>query len=191
MESEKTTLVLGDLTALFAIRSMYRKSINYQKLDSALKRVLEASAFDTNIWYTLFRQDNDKQASFIQGLRDIGWDIETVASREVKRLPDTRNYRFDSRIAYQIGLACESYDRIVVVSDSYELHAPLMQLLEDDPNIEIGLAFFSDALDGRWWKAIRSEGSRISFIDLDEELANERDLEDEARENKEEPEPQE
>lgn len=176
MSDEKTTLVLGDLTALFSARSMYKKSINYSKLDSALKRVLEVSEFDSNLWFTLFRQDNEKQASFIDGLRAIGWEIETVPSREVKRLQDTRNYRFDSRIAYNIGLACESYDRVVIVSDSYELFSPVVSLQDDDPKIEIYLAFFSDAIDGRWWKEIRKEESRISFIDLDEELATERNI---------------
>jgi hypothetical protein len=134
------------------------------------------SSFDANIWFTLFRQDNEKQASFIQGLRDIGWVIETVPSREVKRMQDTRDYRFDSRIAYSLGNACETYDRVVVVSDSYELFAPICALQDDDAEIETFLAFFPEALDGRWWRELRNNDSKLSFIDLELELNTERRL---------------
>ena len=151
-------------------RIMDNKSINYAKLDEALKRYLGVTEYDTNMWFTIFRQDNEKQASFIQGLRGLGWDIETVSSREVMRMNDTRYYRFDARIAYNLGLAVEGYDRVVVVSDSYELHPALVRLHEDDPKIDTYLAFFSDALDGRWWKEIRRENSRLHLIDLEEEL---------------------
>jgi len=169
-KDERTTLVLGDLTALFAARSLYHKSINYARLDEVLKRVLGVEEYDANLWFTLFRQDNEKQASFIQGLRELGWDIETVSARDVKHMNDTRFYRFDARIAYNLGLAVEAYDRVVVVSDSYELHSPITRLHDDDPKIETHLAFFSDALDGRWWKEIRRENSRLHLIDLEEEL---------------------
>ncbi|HUS89511.1 MAG TPA: hypothetical protein VMW91_09125 [Desulfosporosinus sp.] len=174
-ENDRTTLVLGDLTALFAARSFYQKSINYAKLDETLKRVLGVEEFDVNIWYTLFRQDNEKQASFIQGLRDLGWDIDTVSTRDVQRMNDPRNYRFDTRIAYNLGLAVEAYDRVVVVTDSFELYPAFMSLHDDDPNIDTYLAFFSDALDGRWWKEIRRDDSRLHLIDLEEELHREED----------------
>ena len=170
---DRTTLVLGDLTALYAARSIYHKSINYSQLDEALKRVLGIESYDSNIWFTLFRQDNEKQVSFVQGLRDLDWDIETVSTREIKRMSDPRQYRFDARIAYHLGLAVEGYDRVVVVSDSYELHPALVRLHEDDVKIDTYLAFFSDALDGRWWKEIRRDGSRLHLIDLEEELHRE------------------
>jgi hypothetical protein len=172
-DNERTTLVLGDLTALFAARSSYHKSINYARLDAVLKEILDVEAYDANLWFTLFRQDNEKQASFIQGLRELGWDIETVSTRDVKRMEDARRYRFDVRIAYNLGLAVEAYDRVVVVSDSYELYPALMRLHDDDPKIETYLAFFSDVLDGRWWKEIRREDSRLQLIDLEEELRRE------------------
>jgi len=168
--NDRTTLVIGDLTALFAARSIYHKSINYSQLDECLKRVLSVDNYDSNTWYTLFRPDNEKQVSFVEGLRDMGWNVETVNTREVRRMSDPKYYRFDARIAYDLGLAVEGYDRVVVVSDSYELSPALVRLQEDDPKLITYLAFFSDVLDGRWWKEIRKDNSKLHFIDLEEEL---------------------
>ena len=170
MSEKKTTLVLGDLTALFSARSKNHKSINYPKLDETLKRVLGVDKYDSNSWFTLYRDDNEKQRSFVDGLRDLGWDVETYSSRDVRRLNDTRDYRFDAQIGYNIGLAVENFDRVVVVSDSYELQPIISNLVEDDPNVEAFLVFFSDSLDGRWWKEINREDSVVNFIDLEKEL---------------------
>jgi len=172
-EKEKTTAVFGDLTALYATRSRHQKTINYKRLDEVLRQEMEVEKWDVNAWYTLFSENNDGQVNFVEGLKEIGWDVNTANIRNVRRINrDDRptDYRFDSRISYELGACAETVDRVLVVSDSFELLPSLMQLHEDDANVEIHLAFFSDALDGRWWKVLNTPNCPIKFIDLESKL---------------------
>lgn len=177
--NDKTVAVIGDLTALYSARSLYRKQINYERLDQALKQQLGVDKFDVSLWYTLFSGKNEAQGSFVQGLKDMGWEIETVEPRDAlkRRRHDDQNddrpeltYRFDARIAYQIGLAVGEHSKLLVVSDSFELLGALQELNADDKDIEINLAFFSEAMDGRWWRTLNNRNGFIRFIDLDSEL---------------------
>lgn len=170
MSNNKTTAVFGDLTALYAVRSRLRKTINYKRLNDVLLEEMGITTWDVNKWYTLFADNNEGQVSFVEGLRDIGWDIETLNNRETRRVNRPTDYRFDTRIAYQLGASVETVDRVLVVSDSFEIIHAMKDLQQDDLNIEVYLAFFSDALDGRWWKVIHDPKSNIRFIDLEDKL---------------------
>jgi len=170
MTTDKTVAVVGDLTALYSARSRDRKQINYEQLDQVLKQQLGVDKFDVSIWYTLFSDQNEGQVYFVQGLKDLGWEIDTMDPREVRRGYRPTDYRFDTRIAYQLGLAVGEHSKILVVSDSFDLLAPLQELHADDQDIDVSLAFFSESLDGRWWRTLHDKNGFIRFIDLDSEL---------------------
>ena len=160
--------VYGDLTALYAMRSRQRRGINYKELDTALKTHLEVTEFEDNKWFSIYADNNEKQVSFIKGLRDLGWNVETASTRDIRRVRDSKEYRFDARIAVELGLAAEQFDSVAVVSDSYELYAPLKRLHDEDPAVQIYLVCFADGLDPRWVKHFHSQDpSWVSLIDLD------------------------
>ena len=163
---QKTTSLIGDLTSVFSARSRFRKSINYEALNNNLKNSLGITAYDDTVFFTLFKPDNEKQASFVKTLTDIGWDVVPEFQRNVRKVEDPRQYRFDARMASEIALS-ES-DRVIVISDSFEL-APVMKQVKDiSPDVDLFVAFFSEALDNRWWKLFNSDDPFVKFIDLDE-----------------------
>lgn len=163
----KTTTVFGDLTALYSARSRHRKPINYELLDSILKESMGVKTFDENYFYTLFSDQNEKQVSFIAGLKKLEWNVQTMNPRDVPRGLNWQSYRFDAQIAYQLGLGVE---RALLVTDSFDLLPVIEAALREDKDTEISLAFFSESLDGKWWKKINGADSIINFIDLDEKL---------------------
>jgi hypothetical protein len=168
--------VYGDLTALYAARSIYRKLINYETLDTVLKAAVNLQpedSFDVSNFYTLFSNQNEKQVSFVNTLKDLGWGVTTAHPREVKRGKPV-DHRFDTDIGYDIGFGIEEFNKILIVSDSFELARTLNRFQDDDSQCQINLAFFSEALDPRWWPIIRDTNSPINFIDLDVELYNDR-----------------
>ena len=167
-----TVAVLGDLTALFSARSQ-RRSINYEKLGEVLKVAMGVDGFDQNNWFTLFSPGNEGQVSFVNGLRELGWNVETKNPRDVRRGMQTKDYRFNSRITYKLGIAAHDADRVLVVSDDYDLVDTIQDLQKDDPEVEVTLAFFGSALDGRWHKFLGSSDCPVNFIDLDDELYKE------------------
>ena len=168
--NNKTTAIFGDLTALFNARSRFRKTINYKLLDEVLRKNSDIEKWDVNRWYTIFSDNNKAQASFIEGLKSLGWDVETLKSKNVHKFNKHSDYRFDSRICYQLGTCSGEIDNIVVVSDSFDLYYSIKDLKEDDCDINVSLAFFGDALDGRWWKVLNKEDSVVNFVDLDDLL---------------------
>ena len=170
MINNKTTAVFGDLTSLYAARSKLQKTINYKRLNEVLLNEMEVEAWDVNKWFTVFANKNEGQASFVEGLREIGWDVETISNRDIRRLNKPTDYRFDARIAYQLGASAETTDRVLVVSDSFELFHTMRDLQHDDSNIELTLAFFSDAINTRWWKILNDQKQNIKFIDLEDKL---------------------
>jgi len=168
----QSVAVYGDLTALFAARSRCRKQINYETLDHVLKAAVGLKPeenFDLSAFYTLFSSQNEKQVSFVKTVQDLGWSVNTAHPREVRRGKPT-DHRFDADISYDIGLGIEEFNKILIVSDSFELARPLERLQDDDNSCEVHLAFFSEALDSRWWPLLRDTDSRIHFTDLDVEL---------------------
>lgn len=166
---DKNIAVYGDLTALYSIRSKHRRGINYKELDTILKTKLGIESYTENKWYSIFSEKNDKQVSFVNGLKEIGWNVETVHAKDIRRVKDTREYRFDNRIAVELGLAADQFDEVVVVSDSYELFAPIMRVHEIDPEIKIHVACFMDGLDNRWVKYFRDvqPDNFVQVIDLE------------------------
>ena len=162
--------VFGDLTALFSARSHHRKPINYELLGNVLKTELGVDKWDCDTWFTLYSDQNEGQKKFVQRIKDLGWSVEPVKPNAVRREKPTDN-RFDTRIAYEIGVSLDSYDKLLIVSDSYELADPLLKFIDESENpVEVYLAFFSENLDGRWWKILNDPSSKIKFIDLDRKL---------------------
>lgn len=167
---QKNNCVFGDLTSLYSARSLDRKSINYEKLNSVILNHFNISSFkeiSDNKFYTLFSDNNEKQINFVNGISKFGWSVETMNPREIPRHMKWHDYRFDARIAYQLAF---SADKIMVLSDSFELYYPLKCLNKEEPKCELTLAFFSSSLDPRWKKVINSDDSFIKFLDLEKEL---------------------
>lgn len=174
MESmeRQSVAVYGDLTALFSARKRCRKQINYETLDHVLKvsqGLKPEDSFDLNSFYTVFSPMNEEQVSFVKTIQGLGWNVTTSHPREVRRGNPT-DHRFNADIGYDIGLGIEEFNKIVIVSDSFELARPLERLQDDDNGCQVHLAFFSEALDPRWWPILRNTESRIKFTDLDVEL---------------------
>jgi hypothetical protein len=158
--------VFGDLTALFNARSTLRKSINYQLLDSNLKKELGVKEWDINLWFTLFNETNEGQVAFLDSLENIGWNIEKESSKNVKPIGRPTDHRFVSEISYHIGLSVGAADEVLIISDSFELYGAIKELNKSADEIKVSLAFFSDGLDNRWWQVLNSKNNIINFIDL-------------------------
>ena len=126
--------VYGDLTALYAARSKFRKQINYEALDSVLKNIVGLESdqdFDFSSFYTLYSATNEKQVSFVKTLSEYNWAVNTVHPREVRRGRPI-DHRFDADISFDIGLGTDEYKKILVVSDSYELARTLQNFARED-----------------------------------------------------------
>lgn len=176
MTSSIKVAILGDLTALYSVRTQCRKSINYQTLDLVLKEEVGLAPDerpDYDAWFTLYSEQNEGQRKFVDNIKDLKWEVETVPPNQVRRGRPT-DYRFDTRLAYELGvLSTDDYDKIIIVTDSYELHEPIMNLIEEsEPGHvpEVYLAFFSENIDNRWHKILHNPKSPIKFIDLDDKL---------------------
>ena len=168
----RNVAVYGDLTALYSARSRCRKQINYETLDTVLKSTVglgPSDSFSMSNFYTLFSDQNEAQVSFVKTLTNLGWDIKTAHPREVHRGKPT-DHRFDADISYDLGLGIEEFDKILIISDSFELARTLGRIRDDDNQCEVHLAFFSEALDSRWWPLISAPNSQVKFTDLDVEL---------------------
>jgi len=170
---DKKINVIGDLTALYAARSGHnpgrsRHSINYAQLNKGLLAACGVTEWDTNVWYTLFSAKNTEQNSFVSGLKELGWNIKTYQSKDVRYHQYTTDYRFDAQIAYD--LATIDGDDVVIISDSLDVLSVIKKAKEDDPNLNITLAFFSDAMDRAWWKILKDENKCFKFIELDDVL---------------------
>lgn len=172
---QKKVAVFGDLTALYDAKTELKKNINYLFLDKAIKDHFGVTTLSCAKFYTLFHPENQSQVDFVKHIEvNVNWQVITKRPSEIRRTTNSgnphKNYRFDAQIAYDIGAATgEDYNSIVVVSDSVELIKPLLdaaKYIEGDVNV----AFFSDAMDHRWWKALKDSG--INFFDLGEIMYN-------------------
>ena len=168
---QKKVAVFGDLTALYDAKTELKKNINYLVLDKAIKDHFGVNTLACAKFFTLFHPENQSQVDFVKHIEvNINWEVVTKRPSEIRRIVNNVNankhYRFDAQIAYEIGAATgEDYDQIVVVSDSIELIKPLTdaaKYIEGGVNV----AFFSDAMDHRWWRALKDSG--INFFDLGE-----------------------
>lgn len=143
---------------------------------------------------------NEGQARFLKHVHGLGWDIRSFAPADSFMVdPVTtlslaagttigeRMTRFDASIAYMIGRLAD-HCQIVLLTDSFALAEPLVRAanarfqvekrLAQEENREIKqmppniLAFFSRALDPRWFGVLRdwrSEGMSdcVRFFDLE------------------------
>ena len=167
MENARSKVaVFGDLTALYSARAKTHRSINYAELDESIKAYFGVTEFDENQFFTLMREDNEKQVSFISGLEKLGWNVEKTSHRETRRVVDSKNYRFDAAIAYELASSVDSFENIVIVSDSIDLYRPMKRFSDEDSDCKVHLAFFGDGLDTVWISPLREKSNTIEFIDL-------------------------
>lgn len=171
---ESRTALLVDGTALY-FRSKEERSerLDYEALNDRLLASAQVSAFDPALFFTTYDPSNEGQNKFLSFVRArLGWTTETRPVWEADPLPrdaprsDKSNafVRFDAPIAFALGRLCDRRDRIIVLSDSYGLCAPMLAAAEYDA--EIVLAFFGRQVDPRWHSAL-AKGSRVQLLDLD------------------------
>src|SRR6266581_4339405 len=181
--NQKKIAVFGDLTALYDAKSEFKKNINYSLLDKSIKDYFAVKSLSCARFYTLYHPENQSQVDFVKMLETtVNWEVVTKRPSEVRRVSNTgnphKNYRFDAQIAYNIGECTgEDYDSITVITDSIELLRPLVEAKkyignENSSNNTVNVAFFSDAMDHRWWRGLKE--SNINFIDLGEIMYNSR-----------------
>src|SRR5208337_2857571 len=166
----KTTEVLADLTALYDSRkrTVNRKKIDYSRLGELLLEytgLKDVKEFQALRGYTLYSEKNQEQVDFVSTLRkSLGWTVITFAGYEVDLLAEYdlpySAYRFSSQISYDLGSI--DADKVIVISDSFDLYHSMERLHEEVPGIEIVLAYFSDHLRDNWHQKLHSD----SFIEL-------------------------
>lgn len=176
---KKGIAVIGDLTALFFAKEQRKGRIDYRLLNDKLLETFGVEEFDLVQFFTLYHKSNAKQTKFLDFLqKELKWDIERIQPSEVRRTESEPEppvyYRFDAKIAYELGslLENEDFDKIVVISDSYDLASPMIDLAKFE--IDVYLAFFGRQLDFRWNKLFREESSNVKLLNLDELLSERR-----------------
>jgi hypothetical protein len=169
MENNKTVAVYGDLTALYSARQNFNKMINYPRLDAAIKEFVglgPEDKFTTSAFYTLFSDKKPAQVSFVTNLRSMGWNVKTVHPWEAGNCRPI-DFRFSPDIAYALGTTVANFDRVLVISDAFDLVRPMNCFFNDDAECDIHLAFFGEAMDPKWRSVLRDPDCGITFHDLD------------------------
>ncbi len=166
---QSPVIVLADLTALFSTREKFRKNINYKVVDSFVKEKMGVNDFaEDSIFWTLYSQNNEGQNNFINFLKtELNWNVEGIKTTDIRRGVDYKQYRFDSKITYELGILFQppTLTRILVISDSYELAEPMIEVAKQ-AETEVSLGFFADALDGRWINVLKNPENRINLLDF-------------------------
>jgi len=167
---DTNVIVLADLTALFSTRERFRKNINYKAVDEFIKTKMNIKNInDDSVFFTLYHPGNEKQNNFIKFLKsELNWNVEGIKTFDIRKGIEYQQYRFDTQIAYELGLLFrpEEPTRILVISDSFELAKPMIEVAGEH-NTEVTLGFFSDALDGRWYKILQNPENKINFLDFE------------------------
>ncbi len=123
---------------------------------------------DDSVFYTLYNANNEGQNNFISFLKtELNWNVKGVKTSEIRRGVDYKQYRFDTKIAYELGVLFqpESETRILVISDSFELADQMIEVAGEH-NTEVTLGFFADALDGRWINVLKNPENKINLLDF-------------------------
>jgi hypothetical protein len=82
---------------------------------------------------------------------------------------------FAPRIAYMAGLLAKSPEsQLLVVTHSFDVYWPLLQLAQRLTRGGVALAYFSSMLDYRWRRVFASQpssgGNKVRFYDLQDSL---------------------
>lgn len=191
---EHTNVNLLDGLSLFAavehlgLHHDKRITLNYPALQLCLRdaRAQQETSFPPATLSLLFAStdpESEGQSRFIEMLSKSGFVVDASDFRENYRSPAPgtfpstfRDGRHDdvkpqgslvARIAFALGLlARHQTPSVVVVSHSFELHAPMAELARRGG--KVSLAFFGSLVDNRWKRAgLFEQDSPIQFIDLD------------------------
>ena len=178
-----TTAVIGDLTAVYCARSGQNpsrrgRSINYKRLNEVLLKAMGVENWESNTFYTLFDPQNVSQVKFVDGLKEIGWNVKTFRGNKDTRFHQYPTaHRFDAQIVYDLATSAE--DHVLIISDSMDLVSVIKQMKVEEPDTKITIAFFQDCLDKTWRKVLKDKDRGFDFIDLDEVLYDDVGYEDE------------
>jgi len=156
-------------------------TLNYSNLRNVLDSFRAQSKWrPSSINTVLLSADpsSDRQARFHTMLKRSGFDPDVSHYREsFVSVPPGRSPQetgkpivsFSARIAYIAGLMARYPDpHFLVVTHSFELFAPLTDLVRRVPNGRVGIAYFWSLMDHRWKTAgLLDEKSPIKFFDLD------------------------
>jgi len=158
--------VIGDLTSLYFASRTHGNTIDYAKVDQHLKDCAEVDDWDFTMWFTLFDPKNREQRTFINFLRkELDWNVDTNLVYDLVDEDGPEKYRFDSQISFTVGRISQEFDKIVVVSGSYNIAEPLLELSERGKKVSV--AFYNDLMDPRWFRRL-FYNERVDFIDLHE-----------------------
>lgn len=149
MNNINNSIVLADLTALYSARQAYQKPIEYNKLNEFIRDIIGINNKDKmeSVFYTLFSQNNPSQINFIKFLEYLGWNIKKFSPKVCGDI-STKNWRFSSNIAYDLGTVLNDCTKVLVISDAFELVEPLRSFARDKQSSdELHFAFFRDAVD--------------------------------------------
>ena len=189
-DSSHDDITLADGASLFdacesiaARLDLSRVTLNYAKLKERLDSIRrEAKWPPATLTAILLSVDpqSEGQSRFQSMLRHAGFDPDIVHFRDAfVSLPPGRSpsemtmkstVSLAARLSYIAGLmAGHPLAHFMVVSHSYELHAPLLDLAGRLPKGKVGLAYFGSLLDYRWRSSgIFDKNLGFRFFDLDE-----------------------
>jgi hypothetical protein len=131
---------------------------------------------------------SESQGRFVTALERLGFTVDRIDYRDAfVSMPPGRLVRerdsnersvtsVSSRIAYLAGLLARYEDAdLLVVSHSFELYAPFLDLGRRLSAGRVGLAYFSSLIDYRYRLAgfldQKPRGGRAGFLDLETELS--------------------
>jgi hypothetical protein len=162
-------LLIADLTGLYAAsKALFGKKANleYGKLNSYIKNSIGVEEWDYALGFTLIDFKNDKQKRFVSFLEEgLGWNINCLNVLELLPGEDGARYRFDANIAFTLGKLAPEHNNIVIITDSYALAEPLLDLASRGKTVSV--AFFNTNMDPRWFRRLFYD-EKVGFIDLHE-----------------------
>lgn len=153
-------IALIDGSALFFAGTKIGKKINYKNLKTELN-------ITTGHFFSAIDEENSKQQDFLRMISSAGFkDYHTSPyhARLCSHLWEVSCdvIRFSTWISFALGRIKDRSEKIVVISDCFDLHAPIIESCRDGFTVE--LAFIKSALDPRWHKLIMA--NEVKFIDL-------------------------
>jgi hypothetical protein len=151
------------------------RQLDYTRLRDLIARNIRP---DWTLFFTANDPSNDAQVRFLDFVRErLGWDVEAVPFTDAIIPPASvttvegnqpRPYiRFDAQIAFALGRLAGTFDRVLIISDSFAISRPVLETARRGTSVT--LAYFGSALDPRWHRILREAPNQrsISLFDLD------------------------
>jgi hypothetical protein len=174
---------LHDAADVLAERLDRRITINYPSLRQVLEICREKAGWRPSTSHEILLSadpGSEGQQRFQAMLKHAGFEVSVTHYRDAFiSLPPGRTPQeavgrpaasFGAKLAYIAGLmARHPNPHFLVVTHSFDLHEPLVDLARRFPHGRVGLAYFGSLLDYRWRATGLLEGKiGVGFFDLDE-----------------------